>query len=93
MAEAGRQGASDGRVSGRCARGREHSGGPVSYTHLDVYKRQTYTYLFNFDIGTALDIPLTYQKDMIVYNTDKISGYTFTGTPYFFDILSLEPAE
>ena len=29
----------------------------------------------------------------IVYNTDKISGYTFTGTPYFFDILSLEPAE
>lgn len=55
--------------------------------------RDTYTYLFNFDIGTALDIPLTYQKDMIVYNTDKISGYTFTGTPYFFDILSLEPAE
>ena len=41
----------------------------------------------------VLDIPLTYQKDMIVYNTDKISGYTFTGTPYFFDILSLEPAE
>ena len=38
--------------------------------------RETYTYLFNFDIGTVLDIPLTYQKDMIVYNTDKISGYT-----------------
>lgn len=55
--------------------------------------RETYTYLFNFDIGTVLDIPLTYQKDMIVYNTDKISGYTFTGTPYFFDILSLKPAE
>ena len=55
--------------------------------------RNTYTYLFNFDVGTVLDIPLTYQKDMIVYNTDKISGYTFTGTPYFFDILSLEPAE
>ena len=53
----------------------------------------TFTYLFNFDVGTVLDIPLTYQKDMIVYNTDKISGYTFTGTPYFFDILSLEPAE
>lgn len=44
-------------------------------------------------LESALDIPLTYQKDMIVYNTDKISGYTFTGTPYFFDILSLEPAE
>ena len=40
-----------------------------------------------------LDIPLTYQKDMLVYNTDKIAGYTFTGTPCFFDILSLEPAE
>lgn len=55
--------------------------------------RDTYTYLFNFDVGTVLDIPLTYQKDMIVYNTDKIKGYTFTGTPYFFDILSLEAAE
>lgn len=55
--------------------------------------RDTYTYLFNYDVGTVLDIPLTYQKDMIVYNTDKIAGYTFTGTPYFFDILSLEPAE
>ena len=41
----------------------------------------------------VLDIPLTYQKDMLVYNTDKIAGYTFTGTPCFFDILSLEPAE
>lgn len=55
--------------------------------------RDTYTYLFNYDVGNVLDIPLTYQKDMIVYNTDKIAGYTFTGTPYFFDILSLEPAE
>ena len=55
--------------------------------------RDAYTYLFNFDIGTGLDIPLTYQKDMIVYNTDKIAEYTFTGTPYFFDILSLKPVK
>ena len=49
--------------------------------------------LFNYDVGNVLDISLTYQKDMLVYNTDKIAGYTFTGTPCFFDILSLEPAE
>ena len=51
------------------------------------------SFLSTFISMLVLDIPLTYQKDMIVYNTDKISGYTFTGTPYFFDILSLEPAE
>ena len=59
----------------------------------DQEVRDTYTYLFNYDVGNVLDIALTYQKDMLVYNTDKISGYTFTGTPCFFDILSLEPAE
>ena len=59
----------------------------------DQEVRDTYTYLFNYDVGNVLDIPLTYQKDMLVYNTDKIAGYTFTGTPCFFDILSLEPAE
>ncbi|OUQ20347.1 hypothetical protein [Lachnoclostridium sp. An138] len=47
----------------------------------------------DYDVGNVLDIPLTYQKDMLVYNTDKITGYTFTGTPCFFDILSLESAE
>lgn len=52
--------------------------------------RETYTYLFNYSLNNVIDIPLTYQKDMIVYNTDKIAGYTFTGVPYFFDILSLE---
>lgn len=52
--------------------------------------RETYTYLFNYNLGKVIDIPLTYQKDLIVYNTDKITGYTFTRTPYFFDILSLK---
>ncbi len=52
--------------------------------------RETYTYLFNYNLGNVIDIPLTYQKDMIVYNAEKIEGYTFTRVPYFFDILSLE---
>lgn len=52
--------------------------------------RETYTYLFSYNLGKVIDIPLTYQKDLIVYNTDKIAGYTFTRTPYFFDILSLK---
>ena len=59
----------------------------------DTRLRELFELLINTDLDQVLDVPLTHQMDMIVYNTDKISGYTFTGTPYFFDILSLEPAE
>ena len=53
----------------------------VSYTHLDVYKRQ------------VLDLPLLFVKDMIVYNTDKIAGYDFSSTPMFFEVRLIQPAE
>ena len=55
--------------------------------------RELFTYLYNYDMGNVIDIPLTYQKDMIVYNTSKISGYDFIGTPCFFNVDNLHPAE
>nr|WP_312578063.1 nickel ABC transporter substrate-binding protein [Sedimentibacter sp.] len=45
-----------------------------------------FDYLINYSNDNVLNIPLTYIKDMIVYNTDKISDYEFTSTPMFFDI-------
>lgn len=53
--------------------------------------RKLFTYLYNYDLGNVIDIPLTYSKDMIVYNSDKISDYKFVTTPCFFDINYLTP--
>lgn len=50
-----------------------------------------FTKLINFDLGNVIDIPLTYQKDMILYNPDKIADYTFKGVPTFFDVSSVAP--
>lgn len=49
--------------------------------------------LLNYDNNNVLDLPIMYVKDMVVYNTDKISGYNFTGTPMFFDITRIIPAK
>lgn len=50
-----------------------------------------FTDLINFDLGNVIDIPLTYQKDMVLYNPDKVADYTFKGVPTFFDISSVVP--
>lgn len=50
-----------------------------------------YNYLINYDLGNVIDIPLTYYKDMILYNTNKIAGYEFSGVPTFFDVKGLQP--
>lgn len=55
--------------------------------------QEIFTELLNFDNDNVLDLPLLYSKDMIVYNSKKISGYTFTSTPMFFDIHNLQPLE
>ena len=55
--------------------------------------QEIFTQLLNFDNDNVLDLPLMYVKDMVVYNTDKIAGYTFTSTPMFFDINNLQPAK
>ena len=44
------------------------------------------------DLGNVIDIPLTYYKDLILYNTDKIASYEFSDVPAFFDVSGLQPA-
>lgn len=55
--------------------------------------QKIYNYLINYDLDNAIDIPLTYSKDMIVFNSDKISGYTFDGAPCFFNPQNVKSAE
>lgn len=39
--------------------------------------RELFELLINTDLDQVLDVPLTHQMDMIVYNTDKIADYNF----------------
>ncbi len=41
----------------------------------------------------VIDLPISYSKDIVVYNTSKIAGYTFSSVPQFFDINSVKPAQ
>ena len=54
---------------------------------------EIFSYLLNFSNDQVIDIPLTYTKETIVYNSQKIAGYRFFGYSEFFDITALEPAE
>ena len=53
--------------------------------------------LFELLIGTnldqVLDVPLTHQMDMIVYNTDKIADYNFASDYAFLDVTQITPAQ
>jgi len=48
--------------------------------------REIFNFLINYSNDNVLDIPLTYVKDMIVYNSQVIGGYDFGSTPMFFSI-------
>ena len=65
----------------------------VETTVTDDEERLTelFTYLYNYDIGNVIDIPLNYYKDVIVYNSEKIAGYEFDSAPCFFDVARLTP--
>lgn len=41
--------------------------------------------LGKWDQENVIDLPITYGKDMIVYNDSKIKGYEFLGGPLYFD--------
>lgn len=51
---------------------------------------EIFAYLINYSNDKVLNIPLTYVKDMIVFNKNKINDYDFTSTPKFFDISQIE---
>lgn len=61
-------------------------------TNKDELK-SIFTELINYDLGNVIDIPLTYQKDMVLYNSEKIEDYKFEGVPTFFNITSVVPKE
>ena len=52
-------------------------------THFD--------FLLNYINDNVVDIPISYGKEMIVYNSEKISDYDFYGATHFFDISGLKP--
>ena len=52
-----------------------------------------FDFLLNYVNDNVVDIPISYGKEMIVYNSEKISGYDFYGAVHFFDILGLHPAK
>ena len=41
----------------------------------------------------VIDLPISYSKDLVVYNSSKIAGYTFSSVPQFFEIDNVQPAE
>ena len=63
----------------------------VKQTDDPAEVQELYNYLINYDLCNVIDIPLTYYKDLILYNTDKIAGYEFSGVPAFFDVSGLQP--
>ena len=50
-------------------------------------------YLCTQDQEQILDIPLTAEVEMIVYNTEKIADYNFNGCYQFFNPQWITPAE
>lgn len=52
--------------------------------------REIFTYLINYDLETVLDIPVTYMKSPVLYNSNKVKGYNFVADADFFDILCVE---
>lgn len=55
--------------------------------------KSDFEYLLNYTNNNVIDYPISYTKDMVVYNSKKVSEYTFTSTPIFFDITKVQPAK
>ncbi|WP_324824712.1 nickel ABC transporter substrate-binding protein [Sinanaerobacter sp. ZZT-01] len=47
----------------------------------------------NISNDNVIDLPISYSKDLVVYSTAKIAGYTFSSVPQFFDINNVQPAK
>ncbi|WP_313582364.1 nickel ABC transporter substrate-binding protein [Lacrimispora sp.] len=39
----------------------------------------------------GIDLPISYSKDLVLYNSAKVAGYTFSSVPQFFDINNVQP--
>lgn len=47
----------------------------------------------NISNDNVITLPISYSKDLIVYNSSKIAGYTFSSVPQFFDISNVQPVK
>lgn len=54
---------------------------------------ESFDYLLNYINDMVIDIPISYTKEVIVYNSDKIDGYNFNSIVKFFDITGLKSRE
>lgn len=62
-------------------------------TDDDARLKEIFTYLCTQDQEQLLDIPITAEMEMIVYNKDKIADYAFNGCYQFFNPQWITPAE
>lgn len=46
----------------------------------------------NISNDNVIDLPISYSKDLVVYNSARIAEYTFSSVPQFFDINNVKPA-
>lgn len=49
--------------------------------------------VLNISNDNVIDLPISYSKDLVVYHSSKIAGYTFSSVPQFFDIKNVQPVE
>ena len=47
----------------------------------------------NISNDNVIDLPISYSKDLVVYNSSKIAGYTFSSVAQFFEINNVQPVE
>ena len=46
----------------------------------------------NISNDNLIDFPISYAKELVVFNSSKVTGYTFSNVPQFFDIYNVQPA-
>lgn len=47
----------------------------------------------NISNDNVIDLPISYSKDLVVYNASKIVGYTFSSVPQFFEVDNVQPVK
>jgi peptide/nickel transport system substrate-binding protein/nickel transport system substrate-binding protein len=53
--------------------------------------KEIFKVLLNENNNNVIDLPISYAKDLVVYNGNKIKSYNFSSVPQFFDILGVVP--
>ncbi|WP_353095621.1 ABC transporter substrate-binding protein [Tissierella praeacuta] len=53
--------------------------------------KEIFKVLLNENNNNVVDLPISYAKDLVVYNGNKIKSYNFSSVPQFFDIFGVVP--